>query len=61
VYGIKQFGNSVIPLNEIKNPLKFEFKLFNIKGKSLPDNKVRKNNLYFNLYQALHFENSICE
>lgn len=40
VFGIKNFGNSVIPLYETKEPLKFEFKIFNLKGKSLPDDRV---------------------
>lgn len=44
-YGIKQFGSVVIPTNDNKEPLKFEFKVFNIKGRSMHENKVF--NFYF--------------
>jgi hypothetical protein len=41
VYGIKKFGTQITPSQELKNPLKFEFHLSNVKGKMMKDKRVK--------------------
>jgi hypothetical protein len=38
---MKKLGTTVIPIQTIDSPLKFEFRISNIKGKNLPENKVK--------------------
>ncbi len=40
IYGMKQLGTTVIPIEATKKDLKFEFFISNVKGKSLSENNV---------------------
>ena len=46
IYGIQQFGMTIIPIDMCESPLKFEFRISDVKGKNLPDYKVRNITLY---------------